>query len=126
VIYTLISKDALGDGHGIANQLADLEKRGLAPGWTVTRRLSDNDIGVTRKGATAAGKHRPGYAEVLRLVNAREVDVVFCWRWARRAISHYSAPPGVGRQGLADRRTRSSKAKGAVLQPYPPIRVLCR
>ena len=83
VIYTRISKDALGDGHGIANQLADLEKRAVARGWTVTCRLSDNDIGVTRKDATAAGKHRPGYEEVLRLVDAREVDVVFCWRWDR-------------------------------------------
>ena len=41
-IYTRISKDALGDGHGIANQLADLEKRATARGWTVTCRLSDN------------------------------------------------------------------------------------
>jgi site-specific DNA recombinase len=83
LIYTRISKDALGDGHGIANQLADLEKRAVARGWTVTGRLSDNDIGVTRKDATAAGKRRPGYEEVLRLVDAREVDVVFCWRWDR-------------------------------------------
>jgi site-specific DNA recombinase len=83
VIYTRISKDALGDGHGIANQLADLEKRAVARGWTVVYRLSDNDIGVTRKDATAAGKRRPGYEEVLRLVDAREVDVVFCWRWDR-------------------------------------------
>jgi DNA invertase Pin-like site-specific DNA recombinase len=83
VIYTRISKDALGDGHGIANQLADLEKRAVARGWTVVYRLSDNDIGVTRKDATAAAKRRPGYEEVLRLVDAREVDVVFCWRWDR-------------------------------------------
>jgi hypothetical protein len=34
VIYTRISKDALGDGHGIANQLADLKKRATARGWT--------------------------------------------------------------------------------------------
>ena len=58
VIYARISKDALGDGH--ANQLADLEKRSTARGWTVTCRLSDNDIGVTRKDATAAGKRRRG------------------------------------------------------------------
>src|SRR6185437_12990120 len=83
VIYTRISKDALGDGHGIANQLADLEKRATARGWTVVYRLSDNDIGVTRKDATAAGKRRAGYEEVLRLVDAREVDVVLCWRWDR-------------------------------------------
>jgi len=83
LIYTRISKDRLGDAHGVANQLADLEKRALARGWTVVYRLSDNDIGVTRKDPTAAGKSRPGWAEVLRLVDARAVDVVLCWKWDR-------------------------------------------
>jgi site-specific DNA recombinase len=46
-------------------------------------RLSDNDIGVTRKDATAAAKYRPGYAEALRLVDAHAVDVVLCWKWDR-------------------------------------------
>jgi len=82
-IYTRISKDKLGDAHGVANQLADLEKRAQARGWTVTHRLSDNDIGVTRKDPTAAGRFRPGYEEALRLVDTRAVDVVFCWRWDR-------------------------------------------
>jgi hypothetical protein len=67
-----ISKDKLGDGHGVANQLADLEKRAEARGWTVTGRLSDNDIGVTRKDPRSAGKYRPGYEEVLRLVCDRK------------------------------------------------------
>jgi DNA invertase Pin-like site-specific DNA recombinase len=47
LIYTRISKDKLNDGHGVANQLADLEKRATARGWAVVHRLSDNDIGVT-------------------------------------------------------------------------------
>jgi len=83
LIYTRISKDTAGDAHSVANQLADLEKRAQARGWTVTCRLSDNDIGVTRKDATPAGKYRPGYAEALRLVDSRAVDVVLCWRWDR-------------------------------------------
>src|SRR5580658_3263383 len=83
LIYTRISKDKLGDGHGVANQLADLEKRAVARGWTVVHRLSDNDIGVTRKDPRAAGKYRPGYEEVLRLVDSRAVDVVLCWKWDR-------------------------------------------
>jgi DNA invertase Pin-like site-specific DNA recombinase len=78
-----MSKDKLGDAHGVANQLGDLEKRARARGWTVTHRLSDNDIGVTRKDPTAAGKYRPGYEEALRLVDAHAVDVVFCWKWDR-------------------------------------------
>jgi site-specific DNA recombinase len=83
LIYTRISKDKLGDGHGVANQLADLEKRAVARGWTVVHRLSDNDIGVTRKDPTAAGKFRPGWDEALRLVDSRAVDVVLCWKWDR-------------------------------------------
>jgi site-specific DNA recombinase len=63
LIYTRISKDKLGDGHGVANQLADLE--------------------MTRKDPTAAGKRRPGYEEALPLVDAGAVDVVFCWKWDR-------------------------------------------
>jgi site-specific DNA recombinase len=68
---------------GVANQLADLERRAQARGWTVTHRLSDNDIGVTRKDPSAAGRYRPGYAEALRLVDAGAVEVVLCWRWDR-------------------------------------------
>jgi site-specific DNA recombinase len=83
LIYTRISKDELRDAHGVANQLDDLEKRAAARGWTVTQRLSDNDIGVTRKDPTIAGKYRPGYEEALRLVDAGAVDVVYCWRWDR-------------------------------------------
>ena len=50
LIYTRISKDRAGDAHGVANQLADVEKTGAGRGWTVTHRLSDNDIGVTPQG----------------------------------------------------------------------------
>jgi DNA invertase Pin-like site-specific DNA recombinase len=83
LVYARISKDAAGDAHGVANQLADLEKRAAGRGWEVTHRLSDNDIGVTRRDARSAGKFRPGYAEALRLVDAGAVDVVLCWRWDR-------------------------------------------
>ena len=41
----------------------------------------DNDIGVTRRDPTTAGRRRPGYEEALRLVDAGEVDVVLCWKW---------------------------------------------
>jgi len=83
LIYTRISLDKAGDAHGVANQLADLEKRAEARGWTVVYRLSDNDIGVTRKDPTKPGKYRPGWEEVLRLVDARAVDVVLVWKWDR-------------------------------------------
>src|ERR1700678_3440341 len=83
VIYTRISADKLGDGHGVANQLADLERRAQARGWTVIFRLSDNDIGVPRKDPTAPAEYRPGWEEVLRLVDAGEVDGVLVEKWDR-------------------------------------------
>ncbi|MGI8449886.1 MAG: recombinase family protein, partial [Streptosporangiaceae bacterium] len=83
LIYTRISDDKAADAHGVGNQLGDLEKRAAARGWEVICRLSDNDIGVTRRDPTAAGRFRPGYQEAMRLVDAGLVDVVFCWRWDR-------------------------------------------
>jgi DNA invertase Pin-like site-specific DNA recombinase len=85
VIYDRISDDKADDGHGVLNQRTDLLRRAAARGWTVVAEKSDNDIGVTRSIADAlgAGKPRPGWAEVLRMVDAREVDVVLVWRWDR-------------------------------------------
>ena len=75
--------DKAHDGHGVANQLAKLEQKARERGWTVVYRLSDNDIGVTRKDPTRPGKYRPGYEEAMRLVDARAVDAVLCFKWDR-------------------------------------------
>ena len=83
LIYVRISMDKAHDGHGVANQLAKLEKKANERGWTVVYRLSDNDIGVTRKDPTKPGKYRPGYEEAMRLVDARAVDAVLCFKWDR-------------------------------------------
>ena len=83
LIYVRISMDKAHDGHGVANQLAKLEQKANARGWTVVYRLSDNDIGVTRKDPTKPGKYRPGYEEAMRLVDARAVDAVLCFKWDR-------------------------------------------
>ena len=83
LIYVRISMDKAGDGHGVANQMARLERSARERGWTVVYRLSDNDIGVTRKDPTMAGKYRPGYEEAMRLVDAGEVDAVLCFKWDR-------------------------------------------
>jgi DNA invertase Pin-like site-specific DNA recombinase len=71
------------DGHGVANQMAKLEQKASERGWTVVYRLSDNDIGVTRKDPTKPGKHRPGYEEAMRLVDAGAVDAVLVFKWDR-------------------------------------------
>jgi len=56
---------------------------GCGPRLVGYHRLSDKDIGVTRKDPTASGRCRPGYEEVLRLVDAHAVDVALCWKWDR-------------------------------------------
>ena len=83
LIYVRISLDDKHDEHGVANQMANqmakLEQKASERGWTVVYRLSDNDIGVTRKDPSRPGKYRPGYEEAMRLVDARMVDaVLFC------------------------------------------------
>ena len=72
LIYVRISLDDKHDEHGVANQMAKLEQKAAERGWTVVYRLSDNDIGVTRKDPTKPGKYRPGYEEAMRLVDARD------------------------------------------------------
>ena len=83
LIYVRISLDDKHDEHGVANQMAKLEHKAAERGWTVVYRLSDNDIGVTRKDPTRPGKYRPGYEEAMRLVDARMVDAVLCFKWDR-------------------------------------------
>src|ERR1017187_4801041 len=81
VTYTRISKDQVGDGHGIANQQAALDRHAASRGWVITHRISDNDLSASN------GKHRPGFGEVMALVDAGQCDVVLCWavdRFVRR------------------------------------------
>ena len=81
VIYTRISKDKAGDEHGVANQLADCERYAAERGWQVIYRKTDNDLSASN------GKHRPGFLEVMALVDAGQVDIVLCWavdRFVRR------------------------------------------
>jgi site-specific DNA recombinase len=81
VTYTRISKDRAGDEHGVANQQKALDRHAAARGWSIVRRLSDNDLSASN------GVHRPGYDEALRMVDAGQCDVVLCWavdRFVRR------------------------------------------
>ncbi len=73
VIYTRQSKDRNGDGLAVARQLADCEKLAASRGWQVTRRLSDNDTSASN------GKPRPGFREVMRLADERQIEVIVVW-----------------------------------------------
>jgi hypothetical protein len=121
VVRARISLDKLGDGHGVANQLTDLEKRATARGWTVTHRLSDNDIGVTRKDPTAAGKYRPGYEEVLRLVDARAAASGGAGAAAARG-GHTGFPAAAGAAEPAARRDGQRRAGPAGIALLDPRR----
>src|SRR5260370_38240575 len=83
LIYVRISLDDKHDAHGVANQMAKLEQKASERGWTVVYRLSDNDIGVTRKDPTRPGKYRPGDEEARRLGDARAGDAVLCFKGGR-------------------------------------------
>ena len=104
VIYVRISLDKLGDEHGVINQLADLKKRAEARGWTVVAQLSDNDIGISRKDPTLPGEYRPGWEEVMRMVDARKVDVVYVWKWDLALTDRPTASPFATGQPTRARR----------------------
>jgi site-specific DNA recombinase len=74
IIYSRISKDKAADEHGVVNQLAACEKHAASRGWMVVRRLCDNDLSASN------GVHRPGYEEALRLIAARQADILLCWK----------------------------------------------
>jgi site-specific DNA recombinase len=114
VIYTRISLDGLSDEHGVENQLAVLKKGAEERGWTVVAQLRDNDIGVSRKDPTMPGEARPGWDEVMRMVDAREVDVVYGWSWdrgLREPLDLEYAIPRFDRAGSGSPSTRARSTR---------------
>ncbi len=121
LIYVRISLDDKHDAHGVANQMAKLEHKANERGWTVVYRLSDNDIGVTRKDPTRPGKYRPGYEEAMRLVDARMVDAVLCFKWdrfIREPLDQEYLIPGSTRPGSGSPRWTGAST-------WAPIRAGC-
>jgi len=74
VIYLRQSKDQHLTGLAVDRQRVDCEKLAAERGWDVMMPpLVDNDV-------SASGKvPRPAYEELLRLVDARAVDVIIAW-----------------------------------------------
>lgn len=72
-IYLRQSKDTAGTGLAVERQRADCERLAAERGWQITAVLVDNDISAT------TGKVRPGYVELLRLVDSGAVEVVVAW-----------------------------------------------
>jgi site-specific DNA recombinase len=73
VVYTRQSLDRSGDGLAVARQREDCLKLCRDRGWTVAQTVTDNDISASN------GKLRPGFVQVLRMVDDRATDVVVVW-----------------------------------------------
>ena len=73
VIYARQSLDRNGDGLAVARQEQDCVKLCRDRDWTVIDTVTDNDTSASN------GKPRPGFAQVLRMVDDRDVDVVVVW-----------------------------------------------
>jgi DNA invertase Pin-like site-specific DNA recombinase len=73
VIYTRISDDPNGTAAGVTRQEEQCRKLAADLGMTVVAVLPDNDI------SAYAGKPRPGYRELLRMLRAREAGAVIAW-----------------------------------------------
>ena len=63
-IYCRISKDRSGESLGVERQEQDCRQLAERLGWEVVGVYIDNDISASTK----SRKHRPQYAEMLRLV----------------------------------------------------------
>jgi site-specific DNA recombinase len=73
LVYARISRDDLGDGAGVARQHEDCLTLCSRRGWQVVEQVTDNDV------SAFSGRHRPGYARLLELVEQGRVDVVVAW-----------------------------------------------
>lgn len=72
-IYTRQSLDKTGEGLAVARQLKASEQLCGTRGWEIVARLSDNDM------SGYSGKPRPGYQQLVAMMEARRLDVVVVW-----------------------------------------------
>jgi site-specific DNA recombinase len=73
VIYLRQSRDKNGDGLAVARQEQACRRLCRERGWEVFRVLTDNDL------SASTGKLRPGYEELMRLVDAEAAAVIVVW-----------------------------------------------
>lgn len=95
-IYSRISKDRDGQALGVGRQEDACRELAASLGYDVTHALVDNDISAS----FATSKRRPGYDQLVQLIEAGDVDAVICWdtdRLHRRPLEleHYIAACGV-------------------------------
>lgn len=76
-IYCRISSDKTGAGLGVERQEADCRELADRLGLQVKHVLVDNDI------SAYSGKKRPGYDELLRLIESHDIGYVVSWHTDR-------------------------------------------
>lgn len=72
-IYCRISRDMSGESLGVTRQLEDCRALVGTLGWTEVAVYSDNDI------SAASGKPRPQYRQMLKAIEAGEIEAVVAW-----------------------------------------------
>lgn len=70
IIYVRQSQDRRGDELGVARQRDSCVRLCEQRGWTILDTIVDNDVSASSR------KPRPGFQRILRMVDAREIDVV--------------------------------------------------
>ncbi|WP_299572975.1 recombinase family protein [uncultured Williamsia sp.] len=73
VIYTRISQDRAGEQGGVERQQKDCRALADQLGVDVVKVFTDNDV------SAYSGRPRPGYTDMLRLVESGAVGVVLAW-----------------------------------------------
>jgi site-specific DNA recombinase len=88
LIYCRVSEDRR-QGRSVAQQEAECRATCDDEGWEIVEVITDNDVGASRY---SKGK-RPGWARVLSLVEAGDVDVLVTWEGSRaqRDLASYSS-----------------------------------
>jgi DNA invertase Pin-like site-specific DNA recombinase len=69
-VYARESKDRRGDEHNVADQLVVISAALAARGWAPARTFTDNDLSASN------GKPRPAFTAMMRMVDARQLDVI--------------------------------------------------
>lgn len=77
MIYVRLSQDRTALGLGVERQLEDARALAKRRGWHVVAELVDNDL------SAKGNRLRPGFEELLRLIEAGEIAVAVGWTWER-------------------------------------------
>lgn len=106
-IYARISQDSEGLGLGVQRQLEDCRALAASRGWQVAEEFIDNDL------SALSGRLRPGYDQLMRLVDARGADRVVVFQTSRMWRNRRERADGIER--LREARCGLVPVKGTEL-----------